>query len=104
LLKQDQELLNKAKAVFTKSFNGVIAIIVDNEATMIVDGSGPQPQLKYQPDFEPDKADCIWRIEEEALHRIFEGGRAIDSAFLSGRLTIQGDMAIMARLKLESPQ
>lgn len=46
--------------------------------------------------------DCVWRASSETLTRIFEGGRALESAYLSGRLCIVGDMSVMARLVLES--
>jgi hypothetical protein len=34
--------------------------------------------------------------------RIFEGGRALESAYLSGRLRIAGDISVMTRLQMEN--
>ena len=46
---------------------------------------------------------CIWRGHHKALEHIFAGGRNLSSAFISGRFTITGDMAVMARLVLKDP-
>ena len=44
-------------------------------------------------------ADCVWRGARETLQRALVNARAFDSAYLSGRLSIAGDMSVMARLE-----
>ncbi len=43
---------------------------------------------------------CAWRASSQTIQRIFDGGRYLSSAFISGRFFISGNMAIMARLTL----
>ena len=90
-------LVAAAKGAFIDRFDGVIAIMPTKSAPFHVDGRGDHAIVASGA---PDDADCIWRAEDDVLMRIFEGGRAFESAYLSGRLKISGDMAVMARLQM----
>lgn len=93
------KLADAAGAAFRKGFGAVLRVIPDGCIGFDVDGRGDvckiTPPLTSAPD-------CEWRASEETLARIFDGGRALESAYLSGRLRIAGDMSVMARLTLES--
>jgi len=89
-----------AANAFRRGFSGIIRIIPDDGAAFDIDGRGDACSIS---DNAQDGApDCVWRASSETLTRIFEGGRALESAYLSGRLRIAGDMSVMARLLLES--
>ncbi len=89
-----------AGKAFRSGFSGVIRIAPEGGKPFDIDGRGPLCVIEEaDPSREPD---CTWRASGETLIRIFEGGRALESAYLSGRLSIVGDMSIMARLYLES--
>jgi len=93
-------LAEMAGAAFQQGFGAVLAIEPDGEAVFYVDGREAACVIAAKkPDTEPA---CRWGGDRETLIRIFEGGRALESAYLSGRLKIAGDMSVMARLQLES--
>ncbi|MEZ5896443.1 MAG: SCP2 sterol-binding domain-containing protein [Parvularculaceae bacterium] len=93
-------LIENARAAFAAGFGAVLAIEAPDAATIYVDGRNDTCSLTAVPPDAP--AACVWRASTDTLLRIFEGGRALESAYLSGRLKISGDMSVMARLKLES--
>lgn len=89
-----------ADKAFRTGFSGVIRISPDDGEPFDVDGRKEACVIvDAAPACSPD---CTWRAGVETLARVFEGGRALESAYLSGRLSIAGDMSVMARLVLES--
>ncbi len=101
----DDALIDAAAKAFRRGFGGVIRIIATDGGAFDVDGRASDAVIGppiADPASAPAGADCIWRASRETLMRIFEGGRALDSAFLSGRLRISGDMSVMGRLEMES--
>lgn len=95
-------LLAGAQIAFKSRFDAILAIIVDGHPTVIIDGRSSPPVITEKENLDIGDATCVWRVEEETLSRVFEGERAFTNAFLSGRLKIDGDMAVMARLELET--
>jgi len=95
-------LIAAASGAFRRGFGAVLEIAPDGAAPFFVDGRGESCLIVTAP---PAAAspECVWRATPDTLARIFEGGRALESAYLSGRLKISGDMSVMARLILESP-
>jgi len=93
------KLATAASAAFRTGFGAVLRIIPDGCVGFDVDGRGEVCRITPPGSGAPD---CVWRASEETLARIFDGGRALESAYLSGRLSIAGDMSVMARLTLES--
>jgi len=96
----ESDVKTLAGKAFRTGFSGIIRVVPDDGDAFDVDGRGEICSIC-------DNAaggapDCIWRANSETLTRIFEGGRALESAYLSGRLRIAGDMSVMARLLLES--
>ncbi len=90
-----------ASAAFRRGFGAVLRIDPDDSAPFDIDGRGESCAITAPADAAPA---CVWRADSETLMRIFSGGRALESAYLSGRLSIAGDMSVMARLVLESPR
>jgi hypothetical protein len=93
----DGSLMRAAANAFLERFDGVIAIIPTASEPFHIDGRGERAEIVAGA---PDGADCVWRASDDVLMRIFEGGRAFESAYLSGRLKISGDMSVMARAHL----
>ena len=97
-------LAAKAAKAFQTSFGGVISVEPDGAAPFWVDGRGAPPKvLKAAPKTDKTTARCAWRASKDTLLRIFEGDRLLVSSYITGRLTIAGDMSIMARLQLAPP-
>lgn len=90
-----------AKTAFSTPFAAVIELAPEGSASLFVDGrKAPVAVSAKAP---KDKAaDCVWRGAEETLLRVLEGERALESAYLSGRIAIVGDMSVMARLVMET--
>lgn len=96
----DNELRSAAANAFKNGFGGVIRIEPEDLIPFVIDGRGGTSLIVDAS--ETATGDCVWRAQSETLSRIFSGGRALESAYLSGRLKIAGDMSVMARLLLES--
>ncbi|MEX0644103.1 MAG: SCP2 sterol-binding domain-containing protein [Parvularculaceae bacterium] len=89
---------------FVKPFGGVIRLEPENGAPIWVDGRAAPPKFRATAPKGLDSGgagQCVWRGSRETLIRIFEGERLLGSSYLSGRLSISGDMSVMARLQLE---
>lgn len=92
-------LLAAASAAFRQGFGAVLKIEAEGGPPLFVDGRGGACVLTPTAPADPQ---CVWRADGETLLRALQGGRALESAYLSGRLKISGDMSVMARLVLES--
>lgn len=100
-MRAGEALLSSAGKAFGKGFDAILEIAPTEAAPFFIDGRGLRCSvLAAIP--ENCAPDGVWRAGAETLARIFEGGRALESAYLSGRLKISGDMSLMARLILES--
>ncbi len=98
---QRQSLLESAASAFQLGFNGVIMItIADGGAPIMIDGREVSCVINDGP-FENDTAPSLhWKAKAETLLQIFTRNNALESAYLSGRLIVAGDMSVMARLQL----
>lgn len=88
-----------AQALFRRPFDGVLAIEAVSEGARVelrVDGRADPPAVAVGPTAD---ADCRWRGAPEAVRRVLSGARGLLPAYVSGRLDIAGDMALMARLE-----
>ncbi len=90
-----------ASGAFRKPFGAVLEIAPEGASAFYIDGRVDPCAVVASPAGGESPA-CAWRSSADTLARIFEGGRALESAYLSGRLKISGDMSVMARLILES--
>lgn len=92
-------LIAKAQETFPTAFNGVIELAPEGEAAVWVDGrAAPPVAMASAPKNHP--ADCVWRGAPDALLRALESEKALESAYLSGRVFISGDMSLMTRLSM----
>ena len=99
-------LTEAARTMFVRGFGGVIRVeATDKGAAFWVDGRGEDAVVTRQAPAEVDGAFCLWRARHETLTRMLaERGRRVDAAFVSNRLQISGDMAVMARLEVGQPE
>ncbi len=95
----DPDLKAAAAIAFKRGFGAVLRVAPAKSDPFEIDGRGETCVILETMRDAP--ADCVWRAPAETLMRVFEGGRALESAYLSGRLSIAGDMSVMARLTLE---
>lgn len=120
----DPEIMRaEAEKCFRSAFDGTLTIIcrADQQfgksetpeviCVLHIDGHASPPVISIatQETIEPPESNgsngispgaCTWRASHQVLQRIFLGDRQLTSAYISGRLIISGDMAVMARLKL----
>jgi hypothetical protein len=93
------ELLEAAQTYFANAFDGIIRIETDEGGTMWVDGRAQPPVVMESAPRGVDGAYCLWQAKQETLARVFSPeARRLEAAYISGRLSISGDMAVMARL------
>ncbi|MEL7489812.1 MAG: SCP2 sterol-binding domain-containing protein [Pseudomonadota bacterium] len=94
------DLVSAAGKIFAHRFDGVIKVHLEDGDPIWIDGRKQPPLILKDapPDTEPDS---VWTLSCETMRRVLDGERALESAFISGRLSIRGDMSVMARLKLE---
>lgn len=93
--------MKAAARAFQRGFGAVLEIAPDGEPAFFIDGRGGRCVILAATPAGAAAA-ATWRASPDTLARIFEGGRALDSAYISGRLKISGDISAMARLILES--
>jgi putative sterol carrier protein len=100
----DAEISAAAAKAFVQPFGGVIRLCLENGKSLWLDGRGDAVRILDAdplPADAPETGHCVWRASRDTLLRILEGERLLASAFVSGRLTIAGDMSVMARLQME---
>ncbi len=88
-----------AEKAFAAPFGAIVELRAEDGDSLWVDGRQDPPQLLAAAPENGGPA-CCWRGPKETLQRALATARAFDSAFLSGRLAVAGDMSVMARLQL----
>lgn len=96
------DLIEAAQKAFNQSFSGVIKIDLEDDGLFFVNGFDAPPSIDEKDPNVSEPALCIWRTDMNTLQRILSNERALENAYISGRLAITGDMSIMARLTLEA--
>lgn len=102
----DDELFRAATAAFAEPFDGVIRIEAEGGAPIWIDGRRAPLQIgaSAPADLRPDGLGlCVWFAARDTVLRILEEERFLASSFVSGRLNLEGDMSVMARLRLGAP-
>lgn len=82
------EALNEKMA--GTGFDGVARFEMEGEGAFIIDSDGAR--------IEDGAADVTLKADADTFREIFEGALDPTSAFMSGRLTIDGDMGAAMRL------
>ena len=102
-----EELAAAARPFFAGGFGGVLRIETTDGgeggegggASVWVEGRGETAVVQLAAPPGVEGAFCLWRAKTETFERLFtRERRRLESAYISGRLTIAGDMAVMARL------
>ncbi|MGF1545203.1 MAG: hypothetical protein ACFB00_12010 [Parvularculaceae bacterium] len=102
-MSEADELMALARDAFCEGFGGVLRIEPDMGAAFVVDGRGDECVVADKIDDKTDDgADAVWRAGAQTLTQIFARRRALQNAYLAGRIQIAGDMSVMARLHLEA--
>ena len=98
-----EALAEAARPFFGRGFGGVIRVeTTDSGASFWVDGRGERAVVQTEAPIGVERHFCLWRAPSETLERLFtRERRRLESAYISGRLKIAGDMAVMARLEPE---
>ena len=92
-------ILTHANAAFVDGFDGIIELMPEGEASVWIDGRTDKAiATTTQPNNQT--ADCVWRGATDALMQALVSEKALDSAYLSGRIFISGDMSVMTRLSM----
>jgi len=92
-------MLAHAEKAFADGFDGIIELASECGALVWVDGRTDKAvATKTQP--KNQLPDCVWRGAPDALMQALESEKALDSAYLSGRIYISGDMSVMTRLSM----
>ncbi|MEX6632363.1 hypothetical protein [Hyphococcus lacteus] len=93
----NDELKEAAKKFFAASFDGVLKLAPAEQAPLWVDGHQSPPEVSLTPPAKTE-ADCIWHGAAEILQQALFSIRSFESAYISGRVTISGDMSLLTRL------
>ena len=97
-----EDLVQNARDVFCTPFDGALTLMMnEDEQANLVDGRQDPVTITAAPN-KSAIADCTIRGEADVLRRILKGERALESAYLSGRIAISGDISILARLQLSA--
>ncbi len=97
-------LMAAAQKTFTEPFGAVITLLAegDDDRAIRIDGRKTPPTVSITK--ASANADCIWRAAPDILLRAISAERAFESAYVSGQLSISGDMSVMARLNLKQAE
>ena len=94
----DKDLIAAAEGAFGPGFGAVLRIDPGASAAFFVDGRG---ETCVVTEAQPAPPSATWRSGRDTLMSVFQRKRALENAYLSGRLQIAGDMSVMARLVLK---
>ncbi len=102
-------LMEGATKTLTQAFGAIIKLAPHDDAhedlaPVWVDGHKTPPSTSLTEPAKNTSNICIWHGTIEVLQRALESERALNSAYLSGRLKISGDMSVMTRLTIGKPQ
>ncbi len=97
----EQDALSAAAAkAFAAPFGAIIKLAPEEGAPLWIDGRKTPPAISSKAP-KADEENCLWRGRREALIRALSSARSLEGAYVAGRITIAGDMSVMARLNLE---
>lgn len=81
-----------------RSFDGNIRIRIEDAGEIIVDSNGAREASQQAQNSQSDGHDCLIMTDQATFSAVLDGHLDPMSAYLSGRLQVQGDMGAIARL------
>lgn len=91
-----------AMKAFAKPFAGILKIVPDTGTPVWIDGRTCPPSVSTDGTRTGNMTPgCIWHGKRRDIVDALKGEEHLVDAFISGRVTISGDMSIMARLEME---
>jgi len=84
--------VEKLQEKLADGFDGCARIAIEGEGSIIVDNEGVRAGS------EDDEADVTLSADAETFQSIFEGDLDPTAAFMSGKLSVDGDMGAAMRL------
>lgn len=95
----DDALIAAAQKCFAAAFGAVLKLSPAQGEALWIDGRQDPPGISAEPPENKIEPACIWRGGREPLLRSLANERSLVSAFLAGRISIAGDISVMARLE-----
>lgn len=92
-------MIDAMKKSFTAPFGAVLQLTSNDGESVWIDGRKTPPAVTSAPPTGAEPA-CAWRGARDSLIRAIVNNRAFESAYVSGRIAVSGDMSVMARLEL----
>lgn len=84
-------LVEQAGAKISGGFDGAVRIDIEGEGSLMIDQDGAR-------ECQDDSADCVLKADLETFKEILAGETSSTSAYFSGKLVVEGDMAVAMRL------
>ncbi len=89
------EVINKAVEALNarldgEGFDGSVKVEIEGEGSLVVDGDGARAG--------DDDADCTLKADAETFQGMLEGEVNPTSAFMTGKLSVDGDMGAAMKL------
>lgn len=88
------EVVNQAVAALSDKingdFDGSVKFVIEDEGTIMVDNAGVRAA--------DEDADCTMTADADTFQAILEGDLNPTAAFMSGKLTVDGDMGTAMKL------
>ena len=85
----------KQKLPQLRGLNAVVAFDCGEEGHIVIDATGPEPEIS---DEDMSDADCILKIKKANLEKMIAGKLDPMLAFTMGKLKIKGSMGVAAKL------
>ena len=88
-------ILDQAVAALTKKYNGtefdgIAKILITDEGSVIIDNDGVR--------ISEEEADVTLSASAEVFEAIMEGEQSSTAAFMTGKLSVDGDMGLAMKL------
>ena len=88
------DVINQAVTALSEKmdgeFDGSVKFVIEGEGAIMVDGDGVRAG--------DDEAECTMTADAETFQSILEGDLNPTAAFMSGKLTVDGDMGTAMKL------
>lgn len=92
-----EDILEAVEARLTqlRGLNAVVAFDCGADGHIVIDATGPTPEIS---DDAPEDADCVLKISRKNLEKLIAGKLDPMLAFTMGKIRVKGSMGIAAKL------